>query len=165
MNAETGENNGRSGEAKIALIRPTLWRNVMNGRAHIHGHLAACSVLVVAMLELAGCAATQPYVVTQQSTRISEPEIHARIKAANPKYSGAGKVLKDDYGVIWGIEISESSVTTLEPLRGMQLTALSCSQNDISDLAPLKGMKLLQLVLDDDPITDLSPRLRHPFAY
>jgi hypothetical protein len=129
----------------------------MNGRAHTRGLLAAYSVPMVAVLGLADCAPTQPYVVTQQSTRISEPEIHARIKAANPKYSGAGKVLKDSNGVIWGLDISESSVTTLEPLRGMQLTALSCPQNDISDLAPLKGMKLLQLVLDDDPITDLSP--------
>ena len=114
-------------------------------------------VLVVAVMALGGCAASQPYVVTQQSTRISESEIHARIKAANPGYSGTGKIMKGSDGVIWGLDLRKSNIVTLEPLRGMQLTAVSCPKNAIEDLSPLKGMKLLQLILDDNPVSDLSP--------
>jgi hypothetical protein len=109
------------------------------------------------MIALANCAATQPYVVTQQSTRVTEAELHAVIRAANPAYSGMGNVFRDNSGVIWGLDISGSGVSTLEPLRGMQMTAIACTDNTINDLSPLVGMKLLQLACDNNPIADLSP--------
>jgi hypothetical protein len=109
--------------------------------------------LVVAVLVLA----SQSYVVAQQSTPTTEAEVHAAIKAANPNYTGAVKVYKNDKDGIWGLDISGCKVSTLEPLRGMPLTAIVCADNDIKDLAPLKGMKLLQLVCDNNPITGLSP--------
>jgi len=109
--------------------------------------------LVIAVLVLAG----QSYVVAQQSTPTTEVQVHAAIKAANPNYTGTGKVYKNDRDGIWGVDISGCKVSTLTPLRGMPLTGVVCADNDIKDLAPLKGMKLLQLVCDNNPITDLSP--------
>jgi hypothetical protein len=103
---------------------------------------------------------SQGYVVAQQpmlKTPKTEAELHAAIKAANPNYTGTGKLYKNDEDGIWGLEIGGCKVSTLEPLRGMPLTAIACADNEIKDLAPLKGMKLLQLVCNNNPITDLSP--------
>ncbi len=129
----------------------------MNSRVRTSNCLTNKWLLAAVAVSLGDCAASQPSVLTQQSTRTSDSEIHARIKAANPGYSGTGKVIKDNHGVIWGLDIHMSNITSLEPLRGMQLTALMCSNNSIEDLSPLRGMKLLQLGLTGNPVSDLSP--------
>jgi hypothetical protein len=133
----------RSGQEIDDEVKPNNGGLIMNH--------SVCFVLAALVL------ASQSYVVAQESTPKTEAEVHAAIKAANPNYTGAGKVLHNDKDGIWGLEMSGCKVSTLEPLRGMPLTAIACADNDIKDLAPLKGMKLLQLVCDNNPITDLSP--------
>ena len=109
--------------------------------------------LIIAALILA----SQGHVVAQQSALRTEADVHAAIRAGNPNYTGTGKIYKNDQDGIWGLEISGCRISTLEPLRGMPLTAIACANNDIKGLAPLKGMKLMQLVCRDNPIADLSP--------
>ncbi len=48
-------------------------------------------------------------------------------------------------------------ITTLEPLRGMPLTALDCTGNAVQTLEPLKDMPLHTLMCEDCPISDLDP--------
>ena len=48
-------------------------------------------------------------------------------------------------------------LSDLSPLKGMQLTNLSCNVTRVSDLSPLKGMKLRGLNCSDTQVSDLSP--------
>ncbi len=52
---------------------------------------------------------------------------------------------------------AHSGIRTLEPLRGMPLTALNCTGNPIESLEPLRGMPLTTLQCEDCPISDLEP--------
>jgi hypothetical protein len=133
----------------------TPWKQISSElKASNGGLITGHSVLLIIAVVI---LATHGHVVAQQSVWRTEAEVHAAIKAANPNYTGTGKIYKNDQDGIWGLEISGCKVSTLEPLRGMPLTAIACANNDIKDLAPLKGMKLMQLVCRDNPIADLSP--------
>jgi serine/threonine protein kinase/Leucine-rich repeat (LRR) protein len=48
-------------------------------------------------------------------------------------------------------------LTSLEPLRGMSLTALCCDNSQVADLSPLSGMPLTVLVCPVTRVVDLSP--------
>ncbi len=45
----------------------------------------------------------------------------------------------------------------LSPLKGLQLTSLTCYHNQVSDLSPLEGMPLTQFRCDGTDVSDLSP--------
>jgi hypothetical protein len=48
-------------------------------------------------------------------------------------------------------------ITSLEPLKGMPLTALACDNSLVADLSPLRGMALKRLVCHVTKVADLSP--------
>jgi hypothetical protein len=50
-----------------------------------------------------------------------------------------------------------TQVADLSPLRGMPLTTLVCHVTNVADLSPLKGMPLEMLSCERTPITDFSP--------
>ncbi|MGA2034856.1 MAG: ankyrin repeat domain-containing protein [Thermoguttaceae bacterium] len=82
--------------------------------------------------------------------------LHQALKAANPHYTGEAKVYKDEHGKIWGIDMSKCRVTSLEPLRGMELKAVVCNDTEVQDLSPLKGMQLEQFICATSQVDDLS---------
>ena len=58
------------------------------------------------------------------------------------------------------LEISDTKVFDLSPLKGMPLTTLSCGNNAIADLAPLKGMSLTSLNILQSRKSPTWPRSR-----
>jgi len=55
------------------------------------------------------------------------------------------------------LECPHTLVDDLTPLKNMPLTRLNCSGTKVSDLSPLKGMQLTWLECAMTPVTDLSP--------
>ncbi len=55
------------------------------------------------------------------------------------------------------LDISQSGISSLEPLSGMPLSVLYCGHNQISSLEPLRAMPLVMLNCDGNPITSLEP--------
>ncbi len=54
------------------------------------------------------------------------------------------------------LDLREFDLKTLEPLRGMPLTSLSCPYNQLTDLRGLEGMPLADLDCSNNQISDLS---------
>lgn len=91
------------------------------------------------------------------SSPTTEEEVHAALKADNPDYTGDAKVLANNRGEIWGLEMNACKIKSLEPIKGMKLEALALIDNPVTSLAPLKGMALKQLLCAKTDINDLSP--------
>lgn len=114
--------------------------------------MKAFVVMNIVFLLLVGTSFGGP----QNSPPLTEYKLHAALKTANPNYTGKAKVYKDKDGKIWGVDLSGCKISSLEPLRGMDLAAVACGQNEIRDLSPLAGMKLKQFSCSQAPIADLS---------
>ena len=110
--------------------------------------LTAIFLLATATVLLAEPRNSPPY---------TEKELHTALKSASPGYTGKATVYKGKDGKIWGVDVSNCKISTLEPLRGMALEAVACSGNSITSLSPLAGMKLKQCNCNNNPIQDLSP--------
>jgi formylglycine-generating enzyme required for sulfatase activity/prenyltransferase beta subunit len=94
----------------------------------------------------------------------TEAELHAALKAANPAYSGSGKVQVAADGIV-GLDLSRSGVTDLSPLRGLPLKTLRLQGTPVSDLSPLRGMPITDLMLEFCPnVADLSPLAGMPLT-
>jgi serine/threonine protein kinase len=61
--------------------------------------------------------------------------------------------------------ISCANVSNLEPLRGMPLEELRVSRTKVSDLSPLSGMKLKRFWAANAPIQDIRPLAGMPLEY
>ncbi len=96
------------------------------------------------------------FVCSQETVPLTEPQMHSALKSANPDYTGRGKIYKGKVGNIWGVDVSNCRISSLEPLRGMKLEAVACGQNDIKDISPLAGMNLKQFSCQQTSIEDLS---------
>jgi hypothetical protein len=66
------------------------------------------------------------------------------------------KVLLESDGA-YHVDLSESEVRDLTPLRGMPISSLDLHKTRVSDLSALRGMPLKTLVLCKSRVTDLSP--------
>jgi len=55
------------------------------------------------------------------------------------------------------LDISETGVSDLTPLKGMPLTQLDIYATGVSDLTPLKGMRMTQLNIYETGVSDLTP--------
>ncbi len=55
------------------------------------------------------------------------------------------------------VDVSNTGISDLEPLRGLPLTSLYCSDNRIVSLEPLRGLPLVVLNCGNNPITSLEP--------
>lgn len=97
------------------------------------------------------------FAVSQETAPLTEPRIHSALKSANPDYNGRAKVYRGKGGTIWGVDISNCRISSLESLRGMNLEAVACGQNEIKDISPLAGMKLKQFSCQQTSVEDLSP--------
>ncbi len=53
--------------------------------------------------------------------------------------------------------INDTAVSDLEPLRGLPLKRLFAGNTRVTDLAPLRGMPIIELTLNGTRISDLSP--------
>ena len=54
------------------------------------------------------------------------------------------------------LNLANTKVFDLRPLKGKPLTTLDLANTSVSDLAPLEGMPLTQLVLDNSQVTELN---------
>lgn len=91
---------------------------------------------------------------------MSLSEWNEKLKAAWPGM--APKLRMDNEG--FSLDLSNSGIADLEPLRGMPLTMLNCSYNRIASLAPLAGMPLSMLNCNGNPVRDISPLCDMPLA-
>ncbi|MFC1462532.1 SUMF1/EgtB/PvdO family nonheme iron enzyme [Verrucomicrobiota bacterium] len=90
-------------------------------------------------------------------TSITTPaQLHAALKAANPKYNGKGK-FNVEGGKIVQVDLRGTSVSDITPLRGLPLTSLLINGTDVADISPIKGMRLNRLGLGGTRVSDLSP--------
>lgn len=112
--------------------------------------LAAFTVILVLMF-------APSFSFSQETAPLTESRIHSALKSANPDYTGRAKVYRGKSGIIWGVDVSNCGISSLESLRGMNLEAVACGQNDIKDISPLAGMKLKQFSCQQTSIGDLSP--------
>ena len=55
------------------------------------------------------------------------------------------------------LDLYDTRIAGLEPLRGMPLEKLSIHATAVSDLEPLRGLPLKELDLTSTKVTDLSP--------
>ena len=65
----------------------------------------------------------------------------------------------DGTGEIQGI------LSSLAPLKGMDLTKIHCAFTEVSDLSPLAGMRLTEFVCDGTKVMDLSSLQQMPLEY
>ena len=108
-----------------------------------HPRLALMALLFVLVLVVGGCARA---VARQEDIR--ETLIQAGL---SPR-----KVLCDPDGSC-ALDLSESGLRDLSPLRGLPVTSLDLHKTQVSDLSPLKGLPLRTLVLCKSQVSDLSP--------
>jgi Leucine-rich repeat (LRR) protein len=103
--------------------------------------------------------------------------LHVEIKFHNPDYEGDGQFeIEDGEPVaidlrgrkvervpflskltkLMGLDLSETKVTDLRPLKGLQLVQLFLENTSVVDLSPLRGMPLQNLALSNTPVRDIS---------
>jgi tetratricopeptide (TPR) repeat protein len=81
-----------------------------------------------------------------------EPWVNAlRITGLKPKES---KKLDDG---TWELDLGNSAIRDLTPLKRAPISRLSLGHTAVTDLAPLRGMKLKRLALNETEVTDLEP--------
>lgn len=113
--------------------------------------------VIFAIVMLVSVAMHLPSATAGDTPPKTEDEVHAALKAANPQYARNAKFYQNREDGIWGVDVSGCAVTTLEPLRGMDISAVACSNTGVTDLSPLKGMKLKQFTCSNTPVSDLRP--------
>ncbi|RMG40205.1 MAG: leucine-rich repeat domain-containing protein [Planctomycetota bacterium] len=83
-------------------------------------------------------------------------ELRERLKAANPGFTGqldARRVA----GEIRSLDLYQSGVTDITPLKGLPLRALDLTGLPVEDLSPLEGMPLRVLILEGTRVRNLTP--------
>jgi len=120
------------------------------------------------------------------STKQAEKDLHQKLKASNPSYTGNGKfdfengrivgVVLNNCGIsdvtplkglpLRHLELWESKVRDLSPLFGMRLTRLNIGGcTNVDDLSAIKGMPLESLLMSRTRAADLSPLEGAPLKY
>jgi len=67
------------------------------------------------------------------------------------------KIKLDEDGILRELDLKETGITDLTPLKGIPLTNLEAGKNELSDLTPLKGMPLKHLAIGYTRVSDLTP--------
>ena len=81
----------------------------------------------------------------------------ARLKELNPDFDGKVEPTIEN-GVVTGLGVQKEQVSDISPVRVFtKLTAINIGQTQVSELTPLKGMPLRYLNLFCTPASDLSP--------
>jgi Leucine-rich repeat (LRR) protein len=57
----------------------------------------------------------------------------------------------------WDVNIGNSTIRDLTPLKGVSITRLSLGHTAVTDLEPLRGMKLKRLALNETSVANLEP--------
>ena len=57
----------------------------------------------------------------------------------------------------WDLNLGNSDIRDLTPLKGAPISRLSLGHTAVTDLAPLRGMKLKRLAINETAVTDLEP--------
>ncbi len=57
----------------------------------------------------------------------------------------------------WELDLSETTISDLTPLKGAPVSRLILSKSAVTDLTPLRGMPLKWLIMEETNISDLSP--------
>ncbi len=83
--------------------------------------------------------------------------VSARLKELNPGFDGKMESTIEN-GVVTGLGFPKEQVSDVSPVRVFtKLRTMNMGQTQVSDLTPLKGMPLRYLVLYGTPASDLSP--------
>jgi Leucine-rich repeat (LRR) protein len=81
-----------------------------------------------------------------------EPWLDAlRNAGINP---GTPKKLNDG---TWDLNLGNSAIRDLTPLKGAPISRLSLGHTAVADLTPLRGMKLKRLAINETSVVDLEP--------
>ena len=83
------------------------------------------------------------------------------LKKANPEWDGEYHYNDD---AKW-LNLDNTNVSDLTPLKGMPLKVLWLINTNVSDLTPLKGMPLEELDLVNTNISDLTPLKGMPLEW
>lgn len=67
------------------------------------------------------------------------------------------KSLKQDADGTYLVDLSESDLADLTPLKGLPISALDLHKTAVTDLSPLRGLPLRSLVLCRSKVSDLGP--------
>ena len=90
-------------------------------------------------------------------------QLHAALKAANPKYNGKGQ-FRVEAGRIVEVNLYDLDVADITPLKGLPLTKLSLANTKVADIGALKGMPLTSLACARIPASDISALKGMPLA-
>ncbi len=136
---------------------------------------------------LKGDPSPQPLVRRPRNARpsMTESELQAKLKAANPQYDGSGRIVFinnkivevhlgnkkiADISALKGLTlgrvgIERTQVTDITPLAGMPVSFLNCDDlGGLVDISALKGMPLIELGLARTGVTDLTALRGLPLA-
>lgn len=108
--------------------------------------------------------------LTDNVTDLFPIRVLAQLKVLKCAGSGPGKGNLTELTPIKGMQITaltcsrNPKLTDFSPLKGMPLSGLNCDKTNVSDLSPLKGMKLGYLNCGDTPVADLSPLKGMPLS-
>jgi Leucine-rich repeat (LRR) protein len=108
-----------------------------------------------------GGVVTRLWFVTDEVTDISPVRALRGLQVLGCGGSGDGTAPFNNVTVLTcGFHLrghGKGRLADLSPLKGLNLSGLSCSHTDVSDLTPLAGMPLTQLACADTRASDLSP--------
>ncbi len=119
---------------------------------------AGCEAQRAAPLDQDALAPPVPVAPATPPAGISASELRRRLGAnENAQFDRSG-------GDITRVDLYDSGVTDLTPLRGMNLVAVGISGLDVTDLSPLEGMPLELLTAENSAVVDLSPLAGMPLT-
>lgn len=122
-------------------------------------------------------AAAAPAPEAPKKFHWTEQLLHVEIKFHNADYGGDGQFEIQDgepvaidlrgrrvdrvpflskLTMLMGLDLSETKVTDLRPLKGLKLVQLFLENTPVVDLSPLRGMPLQNLALSHTPVRDIS---------
>ncbi|MBL9131863.1 MAG: hypothetical protein JNG86_11720 [Verrucomicrobiaceae bacterium] len=81
--------------------------------------------------------------------------MHTEVKHHNPGYEGNGE-FNIDGGKVIALSLRGAKITNVKFVEYIEPLALDLSDTPVSDLSPLKGKKLVELYLENTQVKDLS---------
>ncbi|WP_020467987.1 protein kinase domain-containing protein [Zavarzinella formosa] len=119
--------------------------------------------------KIEGGSVTELRFLTDRVTDISPVRVLSGLRQLECNGTWPNKGQLADLSPLKGMNLTKMScsatlVTDLSPLREMKLTVLWCPGTLVSDLGPLKGMPLNKLLIYNTKVSDLSPLKGMPMA-
>lgn len=82
--------------------------------------------------------------------------VHQALKSKNSQYNGKA-IFKISEGQVMALQLTETNISDLSPLKGMQIQELDLRGLSVSDLSALKDLPLRTVYLEDTNVENLYP--------